>query len=255
MRAGILLTAVAALATGACSDAPEPMSPEVELAPAFASANAPEKAADARTYEITVENLTSGQPFTPPAAATHRGAADVFDVGEPASYGVSQIAENGNLAPLLMALEGSDDVATVLVGADGAPAPILPGGSLTFAIGAERGARFLSLVSMLICTNDGFTGLDGVKLPERVGEENVYETDGYDAGSEINTEDWDDLVPPCAPLTGVMSDSPGSGTSDPALAENGVIRHHPGIVGDDDLIAGLHGWTDPVARVTVRRLD
>ncbi|MBT8462090.1 MAG: hypothetical protein KJO44_06155 [Gemmatimonadetes bacterium] len=47
----------------------------------------------------------------------------------------------------------------------------------------------------------------------------------------------------------------GSGMSHPALAENGVIRHHPGVSGGNDLLTGLHGWTDPVARVTIRRID
>ena len=36
--------------------------------------------------------------------------------------------------------------------------------------------------------------------------------------------------------------------------ENGVITHHPGIRGGGALIPAAHGWTDPVARVTVERL-
>lgn len=27
------------------------------------------------------------------------------------------------------------------------------------------------------------------------------------------------------------------------------------VVGDDDLLAGLHGWTDPVGRISIRRID
>ncbi len=208
-----------------------------------------------RTYEITVYNLTDGQPFTPPLAVTHRGAADLFEVGEAASFGVKEIAENGNLAPLLSALEDSRHVSDIVVAVAGDPPPVLPGGSVTFQIDAGPGAQFFSFVSMLVCTNDGFTGLDRQKLPNRPGEQLMFETSGYDAGSEINTEDFADIVPPCPPLTGVESTDPGSGMSNPALAENGVIRHHPGVSGGVDLIAGLHGWTDPVARVTIRRVD
>lgn len=53
------------------------------------------------TYEVTISNLTSGQPLTPPAVATHRGDVDVFAVGSAASPGVQQIAENGNPSVLI----------------------------------------------------------------------------------------------------------------------------------------------------------
>jgi hypothetical protein len=43
--------------------------------------------------------------------------------------------------------------------------------------------------------------------------------------------------------------------SNPALAEGGVITHHPGISGGNDLVPGVHGWTDPVARVTITRVN
>ena len=54
-----------------------------------------------RSYEVTIINLTEGQPLTPPVVATHTGKHAIFDVGETASVGVQQIAENGNNAPLL----------------------------------------------------------------------------------------------------------------------------------------------------------
>ncbi|MGH2547258.1 MAG: spondin domain-containing protein, partial [Actinomycetota bacterium] len=38
-----------------------------------------------RTYEVTITNLTSGQPLTPPVVATHNGGLHVFEVGEPAT--------------------------------------------------------------------------------------------------------------------------------------------------------------------------
>ncbi|MFQ5553185.1 MAG: CHRD domain-containing protein, partial [Thermoplasmata archaeon] len=128
----------------------------------------------------------------------------------------------------------------------------------SYVIIGSRGAKFLSVATMLICTNDGFTGLDALKLPKKVGDTVTAFTMGYDAGTEINTEDFADMVPPCPPLTGVTSTDPGTGTSDPALAEGGVIMHHPGIDGVgvgglSDLSVGLHGWTDPVAKIEVTR--
>ena len=61
-------------------------------------------------------------------------------------------------------------------------------------------------------------------------------------------------MPPCQPLMGVSSGEPGTGMSDPALAEGGVIHHHPGIAGGADLLPAVHGWTDPVTLVTITRV-
>lgn len=38
-----------------------------------------------RTYEVTITNLTTGQPLTPPVVATHKKPAEIFEVGEAAS--------------------------------------------------------------------------------------------------------------------------------------------------------------------------
>lgn len=214
-----------------------------------------------RTFEVTVTNLTSGQPLTPPVVATHRGAYDAFEVGSPAGEGVQQIAENGDGAPLLAELEASRHVDAFLQTGTGPLVPAgLPGSamfadSVTFEITAGPGATFLSYVSMLICTNDGFTGSDALKLPNRVGDSVTSATLGYDAGTEINTEDFADIVPPCQALVGVTSEDAGTGVTNPALAEGGVIHHHDGIVGIADLVPEVHGWNTsaPVAEISVTR--
>ena len=74
-------------------------------------------AAPIRTYEITVENLTSeGQPFTPPLVTLHRRAEDLFTVGKAASTELQEIAENGNLGPMQELLGLSRHVSSVGVG-------------------------------------------------------------------------------------------------------------------------------------------
>ena len=196
------------------------------------------------TYTVTIENLTSGQPFTPPVVVAHSDQLDLFEVGQAASEEVRQIAENGDSAPLLALVEDSADVFDSVAG----DAPIMPGETATFMIDAPAGS-LLSIVSMLICTNDGFTGVDAWALPAS-GSETV-DSDAYDAGSEQNTEDFADIVPPCQGLIGVTSDDEGTGMSNPALAEGGVITMHAGIQGNTDLTVDDHGWTGPVARITV----
>ncbi|MGH9894575.1 MAG: spondin domain-containing protein [bacterium] len=79
-----------------------------------------------RTYEITITNLTSGQPLTPPVVATHRGAYGAFNVGSAASVGVQQIAENGNGGPLLAELSASKHVSDFLETTTG---PLVPAGT------------------------------------------------------------------------------------------------------------------------------
>jgi len=233
----------------ACSDMADPTEAD-SASPLGVSAAA---AAADRTYEITVENLTGGQPLTPPLLATHRRPIGMFDVGAPASFGVKEIAENGNLTPLMNWLQSNKHVSNVVVAVAGSPPPVMPGGSVTVSIDGGPGSKYVSFVSMLICTNDGFTGLNGQRLPQDVGDEIMLYAGGYDAGTELNTEDFNDIVPPCPPLTGVTSTKPGSGTSDPALAEGGVIRTHSGVIGNVDLEESIHDWTDPVARITIRR--
>jgi hypothetical protein len=232
-------------------------------AAAVVTALAVAPAADAKradTFEVTFTDLTSGQPLTPAVAATHRGKNELFRVGRAASFGLKEIAENGNNAPMLTRLASDDDVSDLVEAPGG---PLVPAGSpgdamfgqsTTFTIEAERGARFLSLAAMLICTNDGFTGVSGLRLPKRVGDSVTVLTNSYDAGTEINTEDFADIVPPCQGLVGVSSGEAGTGISNPALAEGGVIHMHPGIAGIADLVHAVHGWTDPVALVNIEAI-
>jgi hypothetical protein len=211
------------------------------------------------TYEVTITNLTDGQPLTPPVVATRRAATGMFTVGQPASFALKEIAENGNLAPMLDQLASDKHVFDMEAGSgplvpDGLPGSAMFADSVTLTVTSSKGAKFLSIASMLICTNDGFTGVDSLRLPKHVGDTVTVASAGYDAGTERNTEDFADIVPPCQGLVGVSSGEPGTGTSNPALAEGGVIHHHPGIAGGADLVPAVHGWTDPVAAISVERV-
>ena len=207
-------------------------------------------------YKVTITNLTSGQPMTPPVLATHTRKVNVFSLGEDSSAEIQAIAENGNNEPLVSALSSSFQVQQVIQGT----APLIPDGnpgavpfesSATFYINARGRARYLSIAAMLICTNDGFTGVDSIRLPSK--KKTVYAV-AYDARSEKNTEDFADMVPPCQPLTGVSSDDAGVGASNPLLAEEGFIIPHPGIAGDNDLQGNVHNWADPVAKIVIERV-
>jgi hypothetical protein len=127
----------------------------------------------------------------------------------------------------------------------------------TFEIMAEPGDR-LSLATMLICTNDGFLGLDAVRLPSHGAR--AFLINGYDAGRENNTQLSEHLVNPCSALGPVTLPGDPDGELDSGPRVSTVppvpIHHHPNIQpGVGELSVAAHGWRDPVAVAVVSRID
>ena len=220
---------------------------------------APAQAGGTRTYDVTIRNLTVGQPLSPPLLATHRGNYELFSPGASATHGLQQLAENWNQGPLRDELAGTRGVFDV----QSSHLPLAPpsrqanvglSNSITIKITAGKGARFLTVASMLMCTNDGFTSTGApIQLPRVVGEPLRTVTMGWDAGTEVNTEAWGDLVDACQMLMNGPGVA-GSSTTNAALAENGTVHHHGGIHGGGDL-GSFHGFADPIAEVTVLRVS
>jgi hypothetical protein len=207
-----------------------------------------------RTYEITISNLNSGQPFSPPIFVTHTGDATIFTPGQKAPEGIRLIAEQGNSSMLASATRGMPGVSHVL--ATNMPIHRIGGpGSVTrtLTIDASGSAHWLSMAAMLICTNDGFVGLNSVRLPDGMNSL-VYYARGYDAGTEINDQLYTNLGDPCGQVGPVTVAPDGMNLRTP---ESGVIRHHPGTapnVGDQGARVKEYGWGEPVAKIIVRRV-
>lgn len=228
------------------------------LALAGSGVTAEATSGDTRSYKVTLINLTSGQPFSPGVAITHREHFSLFHVGGLASDEIAAIAQGGNEVPAATAFAGKPGVTELVDLAT----PLTPFGKNVgpftffkqFEIKAQRGDR-LSLATMLICTNDGFTGLDGARLPNRGSK--VFLTNGYDAGRELNTEASKDLVDPCSGLGPVKLAGDPNGNVDGAVENHPAerIAHHPGITGGADLDPVLHSWDDPVLLVIVERVS
>jgi len=212
------------------------------------------------TYRVTITNLTPGQPFTPPVVVLHNNKTQIAEPGAAASEGIQQLSENGNNAPLLEALAADSNVGGFAAGMHPIVSGGIPGAAEvpTFAVievsGDKKNSKYISVAAMLICTNDGFAGALNGKLPKKVGQSKVFNATAWDAGTETNTEDFADMVPPCQPLVGISTDDEGVGMSDPSLAENGVISAHAGIVGGTDLDTEAHAINDPVAQIVVERI-
>jgi Spondin_N len=211
-----------------------------------------------RTYRVTLTNLTHGQPFSPPVAATHHKNLHMFQVGHTASNQLAAIAQDGDEVPMFNLFNSAAGVTQAVdIGR-----PLTTSGktvgsftdSVTFDIRAQARDR-LSLATMLICTNDGFLGLDAVRLPH-AGSRTLLLV-GWDAGRENNTQKSIDLVDPCSVLGPVTlaGDPNGNRDVEVATVPLAVVQLHPGIKPIGDLSPATHGWRDPVAKVTITRLD
>ncbi len=199
----------------------------------------------AMTYEVTVQNTTAGQPFSPPFLAVHSAVADFWSVGDIASHPVAAIAEDANNAPAIEVAGKIRGVKYAMTGVGkgaSSPAPIGPGASQTYTVTSRGKHNRLTVLTMLVNTNDGFTGLDGLRLPERLGATMTYAKMAYDAGSEANNE--------------MAKYIPGPvGNSRFARAPEGeLIRMHPGIVGGADLDPTTHSVAGTVAKISITRV-
>ena len=179
----------------------------------------PDAPAEAGSFTITFTNTAEFQPLTPPVVALHNPPDSenlfrFFEVSQPATGLLIPIAEDGDNAPLAEAVAGQVAAGNI-AGGVAVPeegGPLLPGTSSSITVTPVNDTPVLSIVSMVVCTNDGFTGVDS--MPLAAGS---FTTPIYDAGSESNVEMLSYWVEPCGP--------DGSNISD---EENGAIAIHPG---------------------------
>ena len=194
----------------------------------------------ARTYRVTIQNLTKGQVLSPSALATHTSRIAIFEAGEPASDELAKLAEDGMTAPLVALLSGAPQVFQ----ASATDGPVPPGQSQTTHIRSTSRFRFLSLVTMLVNTNDAFAAANTVSLPRRLYQTKTVNLLAYDAGSEGNNEN-------CAFVPGPACG--GGSERDTANAE-GFVFVHNGVHGIADLDPAAYDWRNPVVRISITRI-
>jgi archaellum component FlaF (FlaF/FlaG flagellin family) len=188
-------------------------------------------------YEVTITNITHSINFTPILVASHRKGVSLYEPGTPASEELTAIAEGGDTAPLAAVLADDSRVADV----QNSGGLLMPGQSITVTVSAKRGARYISLASMMLPTNDGFIALNSVKAP-RHGSATYY-SPGYDAGTEPNDELCISIP---GPTCGGEGPSPGAGGE-------GYVHINRGIHGIGDLAPDVYDWRNPVAAITITR--
>ena len=196
------------------------------------------------TFMVTVTNLTRGQVISPAVVATHgKNLQPLFTLGSPSSAELAAVAEdadNTGLVSMLSADPNVGDMQTIIFSGTGGPLP--PGKSVSVQVSAPVGMLYLSVVGMLVTTNDAFFALNGVRLP-LFGEKTEFSA-AYDSGSEPNNELCAFIPgPPCG----------NAGVRDVANAE-GFVHVHAGVHGIGDLVPADHDWRNPVAKITIRNM-
>ena len=217
------------------------------------AAVAPSQATD---FNVEIVNLSNGIWFTPFLVAAHPDGTNLFTTGQPASAGLQAMAEGGDIAPLMADLQGLG----ATIGANPAGGLLPPANSTNIDLNTDGTANVrLSVVAMLLPTNDAFAGLNAVSIPTAPGRY-VFNVPAYDAGTEANDELLTGGGAPGAP--GMPADPGGlagtGGTGAAGADANTAVHIHRNTLGDTDNTGGtsdldsrVHRWLNPVIRVIV----
>ncbi len=232
------------------------MKKTVITAALLAAATFTSAAVSAQELSVKITNLTNGIYFTPLLVAAHNSGADLFEPGMASSMHLRMMAEGGDISGLVsdVANAGADYVANPASG-------LLAPGASTMAMLNTNGNKNgrLSIVGMLLPTNDGFVGADSLVIPRKPGTYTYY-LNGYDAGTEANNEVINGGGAPG--VLGIPAAPGGTGgmgaTGVPVMHESHVVHIHPGIIGDmdpaggiSDLNPAIHQWQNPVAKIEI----
>jgi len=102
--------------------------------------------------EVKIVNLTGGSYFTPLLVTTHASITALYTTGEAASTSLQKMAEGGDIADL-----STDLTATgASVVSNPATGLLAPGKDATANLTADTTNTHLSIVAMILPSNDGF---------------------------------------------------------------------------------------------------
>ena len=142
------------------------------------------QSAHAAQFDVQITNLTNAIYFTPLLVAAHPSGNNLFATGQPASANLQAMAEGGDIAGL------ADDMAAIGATVIQNPAGglLTPTASTTLSMNTDGTSNDrLSIVAMLLPTNDAFAGLNAIEIPTEPGVY-TYNVPAYDSGTEANDE-------------------------------------------------------------------
>lgn len=204
------------------------------------------------TFQVTITNLTNAQPLSPAGVIAHQTGFQVFELGAPASVPLEVLAEGGDNSDLLALASEDRSVFTTVSGAG----PIPPGQS--DVISFEIQERFIpdsyfSVSTMLVNTNDAFTGVTTIDLEslQQVGDSLTRRGVAYDAGTEADDEMAIYIPGPAGGGEGFNADRDDQ--LDAVTMHSGVVTMHDGLVTSD--LTGQHKFDNPVIQVRIERVQ
>jgi len=195
------------------------------------------------SYQVSITNLTYAQPMSPIAVVLHN-EGQLWELGEMASVALENLAESGDNS-MVMALD------MVLAGQSGADV-LMPGATELIDVTlTDTMPMMLSLATMLVNTNDAFTGINAMEITNlAIGESISLRTSSYDAGTEKNSE--------------MMSTIPGpadGGEGYNATRDDvDFISMHAGVVSVDDglstsILTQAHRFDNPTLAISITRTE
>ena len=201
------------------------------------------------TFEVTVSNLTNAQPLSPIGVVVHADGYMPFSIGDPATPGLELLAEGGDNSEFLN--EADANMATLLT--TSGTGPIGPGGSETVSFTIEEASlpgTKLSLMTMLVNTNDAISGINALGIDDlAVGESAVWRTIAYDAGTEANSEEAGTIPGPAGGGEGF--NAARDDREDRVKMHSGVVTQADGFTSSD--LGEAHRFDNPVVEVTLTR--
>jgi hypothetical protein len=211
-------------------------------------------AVQAAEIEVKIVNNTGASNFTPLLVTTHANSIQLFKTGTEASASLQAMAEGGNIAGLVADL--SDEDAGIVENPAGGL--LAPGANTVTTLTTDAGNDSLSIVAMILPTNDGFIALNNWKVPTTAGTYKVT-LNAYDAGTEANDEIVNGAgAPGEAGIPGDPGANSGTGATGVNAEIEGFVHIHRGVLGDTDSTAGVsdldatkHRWLNPIATAII----
>jgi hypothetical protein len=196
-------------------------------------------------YEVIITNITPGQTFTPQLVVTHPQQVQLFNLGDPASEELEILAEAGNTQPL------TDAVVNIAMDVQTIPGLLEPGQSSSITVIGHPQKGYISVVAMMIPTNDTFIGLNRVPLPRKGTA--TFMVPAYDAGTEFNDQSCQNMPGPACGIP----DAGYSPESGEGYVHIGNGFHDLGDVDEGGFVVlgpQTYDWRNSVARITVTRI-
>ena len=203
------------------------------------------------SFDVTVSNLTNAQPLSPIAVIAHQDGYRVFTVGTAATPMFEVMAEGGDNRALLTVAADDAMVTTTASGA----APIGPSGSETVTIGmleSELSGLQISVSTMLVNTNDAFTGISGEAVENMaVGDSLWFYGVAYDAGTEADSELAADIPGPA--VGGEGYNAVRDDQLDRVAMHSGVVSQNDGFAASS--LTWQNRFDNPVVQIRIERTD